>query len=217
MRAENEVTPAVVMSRSDIHWARKIWHMAGVFTIFAIYYVCPSEYVLPALMAVLVLFVPVDLLRQKNPKINRMVLKVFGPIMRKGEVDGIAGTTWLIAGVTVVAYFCPRAIVSLTLLFLAFADPLASFVGIRFGRIKIFGRKTLEGFLTAYFVCALATYIFLSMTADFGPALIWISLIAGLIGSLAELVPVGKLDDNFTMPVLSALGLYILFLAFGKL
>lgn len=217
MMAEKEVTPTVVMGRSDIHWARKIWHMAGVFMIFVIYRLCPTEFVLPLLIATLILFVPLDLLRQKNPKINRMVLKVFGPIMRKGEVDGIAGTTWLIAGVTLVTSFCPRSIVSLALLFLAFADPLASFVGIRFGRIKVFGRKTLEGFLTAYLVCAIATYVFLSTTTDFGSTLIWISLIAGLIGSLAELVPVGKLDDNFTMPVLSAFGLYILFLAFGKL
>jgi dolichol kinase len=42
-----------------------------------------------------------------------------------------------------------------------------------------------------------------------------VSLLAGLIGALAELVPIAKLDDNFTLPVMSSLGLYILFYLFG--
>lgn len=216
MMAENEVAPAVLMSRSDIHWARKIWHMSGVFTIFAIYRVCPPDYLLPAFVIALFVFLPLDIIRQKSARVNRMVLKIMGPIMRKAEVDHVAGTTYLICGVAFVALTFPRPIVSLTLLYLAFADPLASFVGIRYGRLKIFGRKTLEGFLTAYAVCAVSTFIFLSLTEDMGTTAIWMSLIAGLIGSLAELVPVGKLDDNFTMPVLSAIGLYGLYLSFGK-
>ncbi len=37
------------------------------------------------------------------------------------------------------------------------------------------------------------------------------SLLAGVAGSLSELVPIGKLDDNLTFPVLSSVLIWILF------
>ena len=42
-------------------------------------------------------------------------------------------------------------------------------------------------------------------------------ILAGLVGALAELIPVFNLDDNLTLPVLSSLGLFILFYLFGFL
>jgi dolichol kinase len=40
-------------------------------------------------------------------------------------------------------------------------------------------------------------------------------LLAGLVGAFAELIPIGKLDDNLTLPLMSAVGLSILFYFFG--
>jgi hypothetical protein len=49
------------------------------------------------------------------------------------------------------------------------------------------------------------------MTAHFVVA----TLIAGMIGGLAELLPIARLDDNFTQPVIDAACLYGLFTLFG--
>ncbi len=57
------------------------------------------------------------------------------------------------AGV-IVAFIFPHDVTILTLLFLAFADPLASYFGIKYGKDKIFGHKSVQGSLAAFIICA---------------------------------------------------------------
>lgn len=201
--------------RSDIHLARKIWHMAGVFGMFLAYVLLPEVIAYSILALSISLFLPVDFLRQKYPALNEWVVHAFKPILRTHEIHKIAGTTYLLSGVSVVVALFPRPVVALTLLFLAFADPIASYVGIKYGKDKIFGHKSIQGSIAAFVVCALATGVYLTYYNIMLDRVIVISLLAGLIGALAELIPIGKMDDNFTLPVLSGLGLYILFSLFG--
>ncbi len=201
--------------RSDIHLARKIWHMAGVFGMFLAYVFLPETVSLIILALSVLLFLPVDFLRHKNPAFNDWIVHAFKPIMRDHEVHKIAGSTYLLCGVCLIVAAFPRPVVALTLLFLAFADPIASFVGIKYGKDKVFGHKSIQGFMAAFVVCTVATAIYLIYYNVMFDRVIVVSLLAGLIGALAELVPIGKIDDNFTLPVLSGLGLYILFYLFG--
>lgn len=201
--------------RSDIHLARKIWHMAGVFSMFCVYVLAPELVSYTILAIAVVLFLPIDFLRQKYPALNDWMVHAFKPIMRTHEIHRIAGTTYLLSGVCVIVALFPRPVVALTLLFLAFADPIASFVGIKYGKDKVFGHKSIQGFMAAFVVCALLTAVFLSYFSIMIDRVIVVSLLAGLIGALAELIPIGKMDDNFTLPVLSGFGLYILFYLFG--
>jgi dolichol kinase len=212
---ENILEAVGLKKRSDIHWARKIWHMAGVSLIAYVYSVLPEAWSLALLAALWLIAVPCDLARLRWPALNDFVLHVMGPIMRQSEVDKIAGTTYLITGVTVVAIVFPRDIVLLTLLFLAFADPIASYFGIRFGKDKILGQKSLQGTLAAFFVCAVLSFAFLSYHDLLMDRLVVVSLIGGVIGALAELIPIWKLDDNLTLPLVSATALYFLFTLFG--
>ena len=211
---ETNITHSGFKNRSDLHVARKIWHMAGVFCLFVGWSLLPYWISLTLLCVCWVLFVPADFMRQKNSEMNRSVLRLFQPIMRKSEVDRLAGTTYLLTGVILIASIFDRGVVALSLLFLAFADPIASYVGIKYGKDKIFGHKSVQGFMAAFFVCALLCYIYLSSNGVHEHLLI-ASLLAGLVGALAELIPLGKIDDNFTMPVLSSIGLSILFYFFG--
>ena len=71
--------------------------------------------------------------------------------------------------------------------------------------------------MAAFFVCAMIGFIYLYFYGLMFDRLIVISVLCGLIGALAELIPVAKLDDNFTLPVLSAIALWILFNLFGTL
>jgi diacylglycerol kinase (CTP) len=201
--------------RSDIHWARKIWHMTGVFVMFAAYTLLPPFVSSTILAVAILIFLPVDFLRLRYPAFNDWVVHALKGIMRTHEIHKVAGTTYLLCGVAIVVAVFPRPIVALTLLFLAFADPLASFIGIKYGKDKIFGHKSLQGFLAAFVVCAFCTMVYLSYHNVSFDRVIVVSLLAGLIGALAELVPIGTLDDNFTLPLLSSLGLYILFSLFG--
>lgn len=200
--------------RSDVHIARKVWHMTGVALLFVGWSLFPYWISMSLLIFGWFVFVPADVVRLYNPELNRVLTRWFRPIMRKNELDKPAGTTYLLTGVIFIGIIFPQEIVGLSLLFLAFADPIASYVGIRYGRDKIFGHKSVQGFMAAFFVCFAATFIFLYLK-NVSDYILTVSLIAALIGALAELVPVAKIDDNFTMPVISSIGLFFIFTFFN--
>lgn len=201
--------------RSEIHWARKIWHMAGVSIMALIYAYVPFKVSAGILAVSWILFVPLDVLRQKYPSLNDLMLYVFRPIMRDNEAKGLAGTTYLLTGVSIIVFLFPRDIVLLTLLFLAFADPFASYFGIRYGKDKIFGHKSVQGTLAAFVTCMGLTFGYLVFKGILVDRLIIVGLLGGLIGALAELIPIAKLDDNLTLPVISATFLWLIFSLFG--
>jgi diacylglycerol kinase (CTP) len=196
--------------RSDVHWARKIWHMAGVSAMFLAYQFLPYWLSLSFLVLAWLAFVPADLLRQKNEQLNRRLITWFKPIIRKSEIDRISGCSYLLSGVLIIDCLFAREVVSIALLFLAFADPIASFFGIKFGKHKIFGHKSIEGSLAAYFVCVICSFAYLH-TIGFETQRIFIfSLLAGFIGAVSELMTFLDLDDNFTLPIFSSIGISLL-------
>ena len=201
--------------RSDLHLARKIWHMSGVFAMFLVWNLAAPATSMLLLSLGCIVFVVGDVLRSRIPALNEFVVFAFKPIMRESEVHRIAGTSYLLTGVMVCALVFPHEVVSVTLLFLGFADPIASFVGILYGKDKIFGQKSLQGTLAGYVVCVVAGASFLFAKDLPVDRIIVFSFVAGLVGALSELIPVAGLDDNFTMPVISASGLSVLFYIFG--
>jgi dolichol kinase len=212
--------------RSDLHLARKIWHVTGVLIIAYLHLIVPHNVGLMLLTVACLITVTTDLFRINSVKFNSMVLQVFQSIMRESEVNRLSGNTFLIVGVFFIEIFFSRDIVLLALLFLAFADPCASYFGIKYGRQKIVGNKSLEGFLAAVIVCFLITFIFLNAnngTIDIIrhklslSSIFILSFASAMIGALSEIVPIGKLDDNLTLPILSATGLFLIFNVIGNL
>ncbi len=202
-------------NRSDVHWARKIWHMVTVFSMFLVYQLASYSVSMTILIVTAAILIPFDYFRLRYKKLNDIALIFMGPLMRRTEIQGAAGTSYLLAGVTFIAVISPKPIVGLSLLFLAFADPLASYVGIRYGRDKILGNKSVQGFLMAFVVCFLLTFIFLGSYDLMTSRRLVVSVLCGVVGALAELIPIGKLDDNLTMPIMSALGTWAVFQLFG--
>lgn len=200
--------------KSDLHLLRKAWHMLGVLGLFFIWNLFKFPTSTYILMTCWLLFVPGDILRVKFPKYNKIFNQLFKLILRSSELNKLAGTTYLLTSVIFISLLFSSSIVSLSLLFLAFADPIASFVGIKWGRHKIFGHKSYQGFFAALVVCTVLTFLFLNYY-HFSENLILISLLCGLCGALAELIPLGQMDDNFTMPILSSICLYFLFIFFN--
>jgi dolichol kinase len=145
----------------------------------------------------LLMVIAVELARRQSVKFNKMVLKVMLPLMRKSEIKGVAGVTPLIISVNILTLF-PTWIVNLSLWFLAFADPIASLFGVLFGRTKLISGKSLEGSAAAFVVCSMITYLTYSQV-------IVDVFMFGLFGALAELLPIGPLDDNLTMPLATAM------------
>lgn len=200
--------------KSDIHWARKMWHMGGVLSLAFCYSQVSQATAVIGLAIVWLLFVPADFIRQKNEAVNSILVRYFRPLMREHEFKRLSGTTYLLTGVMIVVMLFPRDIVLLTMLYLALADPLASLIGIKFGKDKLFGHKSLQGTVAAFVVCALLTFFYLRAHGILLDRIMVVTLLGGLIGCLAELIPIANIDDNFTLPLVSATSLYALFYFF---
>lgn len=160
-------------------------------------------------------FIPLDIIRLQRPALNALTVKIFGPVMRRHESNAISGMTFLYIGCMFLLLLKDQHIVTLTLLFLAFGDPVASFFGLRFGKDRIIGNKTLQGTMAAFVVCAVIASIYYYFNNLMTERLLIVAPISGLIGALAELLPVGKMDDNLTFPLIAGGLLWALFKVYG--
>lgn len=201
--------------KSDLHLSRKIWHCVGITLMAVVYNLVSTRTTWIALLSLSAVMIPLDLLRVRRPALNRATLKVFGSLMRRHEFEAITGTTFLLLGCAFLMILNKKHIVTLTLLFLAFGDPVASFFGLRFGKDKILGSKTLQGTMAAFVVCTVIAAFYYYFNNLMTERLLIVAPFSGLIGAAAELIPIGKLDDNFTFPVVGSCLLWALFIVYG--
>lgn len=203
--------------RSDLHIARKLWHFFGVLTLAVSYQFLERSASIKVGILLTAIFIGVDLVRKFIPPVNHFALKVLGVFMREHERHGWAGTTYLAIGSLFLVWVFPAPIVTLTLLFLAVADPMASLIGIRYGKDKLIGSKSLQGTVAAFIVCTIISIAYFLSTGLMTERLLMVSLLAGLSGALSELLPIGRLDDNLSFPIMNASMLWVIFSLFGGL
>ena len=200
-----------IKKKTDLHLARKVWHMSTVLLMAFLHSQMTDRQCLIALWIIFFLSVPFDLLRLRIPAMNEFLVQRFSLIIRQREINQLAGTTYLIMGVLMLLLFFPRDIVKVSLLFLAIADPMASLIGVKYGRIRLPKGKSLEGSMTAFVLCGGIYLLTLQSISEMGYGMIAVNFaLAGLIGALAEYSPFGDLDDNLTIPIFSGVGILIL-------
>jgi diacylglycerol kinase (CTP) len=201
--------------RSDLHLARKFWHVVGIGIIAAlIEHLAKSDALFYLSLGALIV-IPFDVLRLKRPDLNHRIVRVFKAIIRIEEVRTLSGTSFLIMGAFIVVLLFPKQIAVLSILFLAFGDPSSSIVGVLFGKDKIWGRKSLQGALACFGVCSAVSAVYFFSQNVMVERIVLVSVIGGIIGALSELVQIDRLDDNLTFPVFAAFGLWCLYALFG--
>jgi dolichol kinase len=140
-----------------------------------------------------------DLARFSIPGLNRLFFRLFRPFASPREARGVASSTWYIAGCFLAVAVFPREVAVASILVLALADSVASYVGRRWGR-RPFGTGSVEG-STVFFLVA---FLILVPVAGWGVA----AVVAGLT-ALVERTP-WPLDDNLTVPLTAGLLLWSL-------
>lgn len=201
--------------RSDVHIARKLWHFLGILFVAFCYYQMSRALALQVLTLAGSLIIVLDYVRLARPSLNRFLMRIFSPVMRQNEQNGLTGATYAVIGIFIIVFFFSRDVVLLSLFFLAVADPIASYVGIRYGKDRLFGRKSFQGSLAAFFACLFISAVYYYTHNLMTDRLLIVSVLSGMAGAAAEAVPVGRLDDNLVLPVLSAIMLYGIFYLFG--
>jgi len=204
-----------LQSKADLHLARKLWHFFGVVMIAVIFHNLSRASALQVITFFSTFTLAIDVSRRHSPGLNKLVITAFKPFIRDREVHGFSGMTSLLLGTTVIVFLFPKEIVSLSLLLLAAADPVASYIGVLYGKDKIISGKSLQGTFAAFFVCTLISVLFYLVNQVMTERLFIVALISGMIGAASELLPIKKWDDNFTFPVLCSIGLYGVFYVFG--
>jgi dolichol kinase len=198
--------------------ARSLFHLSmGLVAVFMYQVVLSRTQALYVLFSFLAVFTGLEIGRRFSVRFNDfLVYRVFGLIVRPRERYRINSATYYLAGLTFITLVAPKVVVCAAILALAIGDPLAALAGSRFGRLRIVGEKTLIGsmaFLLSAFL-AVSGYLLLFSQNLFSPAMsMLLAATISLVGTLAELFS-GPLDDNFAIPVASALagtGLLLLF------
>lgn len=203
-------------ARDEVHYLRKLWHMGmglgGLWMYFTFSWVS-EETIVKVVFSVGIMGFLGDFCRLKFPKFNRAVLKIIGPIVRKGEVEGYSGLPFYALGVSGSFFLFEEKIAVLATLFLIFSDPISSYFGIRYGKEKILPNKSVQGSVAGFCVCYIITMVY-GFTYNYVEMdLILFSMFAGAIGAVSELMSI-FVDDNLTIPLISGAGLTILNLVF---
>jgi dolichol kinase len=100
-------------------------------------------------------------------------------------------------------FLFPKEVAILAILFLTFGDPIASLVGVKFGKTKLHWGKSIEGSLACFTICFFISMFFLTSGYPQKPLSSFIfSAYAGASGAIAEVIP-WKLDDNLTVPLVA--------------
>ncbi|MBI5200768.1 MAG: hypothetical protein HY925_04195 [Elusimicrobia bacterium] len=179
--------------------ARKAWHVLILLYLALFLHLGQAAFV--RWMIPWTLFViAVETVRLKVPAAQKLILSVFGLIVREREIDRYSGIVYTTLGILGAAAFWGREprVTAAAVLCLALADAAAALVGIAFGRLKfqIRGQTrsvegSLAGFLVAWLCAAGAGLPF------------WARLAGAAAVTAIDVVPVPP-DDNLWIPLASA-------------
>lgn len=201
--------------KSDIHVLRKLWHLItgiGGLTFYHVSGIEQREMAFGLFVFSMMAFA-LETIRLRSQNINRVAWKFMGPFMRESEKMSYSGLPFYALGVCLSLFLFEERVAVLSIMFLVFADPISSYFGIKFGKDKIWGNKSLQGTLAGFITCYFLTFFYGLSYDQGGPALLAFSLLAGLIGCATELFST-TVDDNLTIPVVSGMGLTFLNLFF---
>jgi len=191
---------------------RKVYHVLAA-SIFPLAYLYPPFHLDSLQVRQLLLIVSgscflgsflLDLVRLTDKKFNSMFMKLFSILIRQTETNRFNGSTFLCLAFYIVILFFSRNVAVSAMFFLSLGDAAAELSGKNFGRLKIF-QRSFEGTLGFF---AVAFLIAFTLFEDWR-----IALVGALAGALVELFSF-DVDDNLTVPIGSALALWLAVLFF---
>ena len=173
---------------------RKFVHLSSsIIPIAAL--VLDKSFVLIILSLITFVFVLLDYLRIKK---NRFIVMyhnmLFKDITRSKELESFVGASYVFLSCLIVLLFFEIKIACTSLFIMSISDSLSAIVGKRFGAIKIYKKKTLEGTLAFL----LSSLIIILMVPELN---LFHAIIATLVATIVELYSVDVIDDNLSIPI----------------
>ena len=184
-------------------YIRKLIHLSNLIIPISYYYFFQDKnFFLISLFFFVLIFITIDLSREKNKYIRIFFNLFFNRMMRKHELDGaLTGASWVMISAFVTILIFPKNIAILSLIFMSIGDTVAGLAGRRIGKLKI-GEKTVEGFAFGFLSCAIISYNYKLIPFS-------ISIYGSLAGMIFEVLPL-PFDDNLKIPLSSASIMYVI-------
>jgi dolichol kinase len=196
---------------SPVNYVRNVFHVAMGLTAALTYRLALDRVGAALVIGSLALFLTfLEVLRRRSVGANAKLMRAFGRIARPHEYYRVNSSTWYAWGILFAVLLFPPIAVQLGCLVLGIADPLASLVGRRFGRVKLVRDRSVAGTLAFLLGGALASLAFLAaLYPELSVArVLLLALAAAVGGGIAETFS-RRLDDNFTIPLASSAGVAV--------
>jgi glycerol-3-phosphate acyltransferase PlsY len=175
--------------------ARKVFHFSGA-SIPLCYLVAGKTAAFVFAIVLLAISASFEFLRIRG-KLDISLVRKYMQVKDSESRKPTGSFFYLLAAPITILLFREQAAIA-SLFIVAIADPLCSLAGMQWGRTKMFG-KSLEG-SSVFFVVSL---LILSAFSFPVYARIW----AAVVATLTELFTPKWLDDNLTIPIITALAL----------
>jgi dolichol kinase len=188
-------------------WARKTYRI-GVGSLFPlIYYFSPTR-LLPLcfLLYFSGIMTVLEVLRRVAPGSYGVMVEHSKGILKEKPGYLLGTTNFLLANLFCIIFFS-KSIAIAALLFLTYGDALATIVGKKYGKIRIFRGKSLIG-SGSFFVTSFVIGIILMFLPWMEIGFLTI-LIGSFVAAIVELLPI-PLDDNLTVAPIACIVMEIL-------
>ena len=184
----------------------KIWRKLLRFAalLFPITYLVSTKELTLVLVSIsLLISTFVEFIRLKFLKVKNNI--ILNSIFKPEEKNKISTILYFLISTLLTVIFFSKSIAIVALFFLIVGDNLATIIGTKYGLIKLIGNKTLEGSFSCFASCFFIGIFLLK----FLPLSFTTILLGSLAATFIELMPLKigriKIDDNFSIPIFSAL------------
>ena len=177
---------------------RRVFHLVAASATTLLALVIPQPAYLTLIGGGALLALALDSARPRVPALNRLFIRIFGPMLKPAEVTEISGATWFLIAAFFAFYFYGAAVAVPALLFIAVGDPVAALVGGRSPGPRWRGKSPVGGL--GFIAAALGAWAALSALGPGGWS--WGIVIGVIVAAAVELAPI-PLDDNLTVPLIA--------------
>jgi glycerol-3-phosphate acyltransferase PlsY len=177
-------------------WMRMILRLLSIF--FLVFYDILSKVIsLWIIILFGIVFISLDFRRILRADSGEKGAIDSKSLYRTGETKKFSSISIYLVAFFIIVLVFPREIAFSSAIFLIFGDIFAKIIGLGFGRQKLLN-KTIEGTL-AYFGCTCLCGYVLYTVLSISPIILLFGVVAAPIIELLSF----KMDDNFTVPIIS--------------
>jgi len=191
------------------HWRRWLHLIGGsFFPILALF--VPSKALLLPLAIVAGVLSIWEIARLNIPHLNQWMISHLGEALKPREHSQATGATCLLIASVIVFLFPDKYVAIASLLFLSIGYLTAKVIGEQYGH-RILFKKSLEGSFACLVSCLFIGILIARIASTIS---IPVAIIGAVSATIVELLP-SPVDDNLTIPIISALMMTLSALYFG--